>query len=235
VKLTALYFALYREELAKKSMQVDLPEGTTIGALWEYCVQGHPRLEGLRSVTRFARNNEYAPPQTVLSDGDEVAFLPPVSGGSTASGAGGPPTLPLMVVTAAPLHLDELIAAVANGANGAVVTFTGVVRHTADDARRVVALEYEAYEEMACAKLREIAYEIAGRWPAVQPAGVAIAHRTGRLPVGEASVMIAVASPHRQAAFEACAYAIDRLKEYVPIWKKEVYADGTENWLGLRS
>jgi molybdopterin synthase catalytic subunit len=232
VKVTALFFALYREELGSSAARVELPEGATIATLWEQCVQGHSRLQGLRSSTRFARNGNYAPPETALSDGDEVAFLPPVSGG--AEGESSTPA-PYMVVTAAPLNLDALIDAVAGGANGALVSFTGVVRHTADDGRAVVALDYEAYEEMAQSTLVEIAYEIATRWPAVQPQGVAIAHRTGRLTVGEASVMIVVASPHRKAAFEACAYAIDRLKEYVPIWKKEIYADGAEAWLGQRS
>jgi molybdopterin converting factor subunit 1 len=235
VTVTALYFALYREELASRAARIELPEGATIATLWERCVQGHPRLLGLRRVTRFARNNDYVGPETVLCDGDEVAFLPPVSGGSDGLVPGEQTAVPYMVVTAAPLDLEPLIGAVSSGANGAIVTFSGVVRHTADDNRRVVALEYEAYEEMARAKLMDIAYEIAERWPDVQPTGVAIAHRTGHLDVGEASVLIAVASPHRKAAFEACAYAIDRLKEYVPIWKKEVYADGAQTWLGLRS
>jgi molybdopterin synthase catalytic subunit len=234
MKVTARYFALYHEELGSRAAQVELPEGATIATLWERCVQGHARLQGLRSSTRFARNGNYAPPETALSDGDEVAFLPPVSGGS--EGESNPRAqAPYMVVTAAPLDLDPLIGAVAGGANGALVSFTGVVRHTADDGRQVVALDYEAYEELAQTTLVEIAYEIATRWPDVQPQGVAIAHRTGRLAVGEASVMIVVASPHRKAAFEACAYAIDRLKEYVPIWKKEIYADGAEAWLGQRS
>ncbi len=230
MRVTAVYFALYREELGVRTAQIDLPDGATVSALWEQCVQGHTRLAGLRSVTRFACNNEYVPVETMLHDGDEVAFLPPVSGGSTLESGNV-----FMVVTAEPLRLEDLVAAVEDGANGAVVTFTGVVRHTADNGRQVVALEYEAYEEMAQAKLVEIAHEIAARWPDVAPAAVAIAHRTGRLVVGEASVMIAVASPHRAAAFEACAYAIDRLKEHVPIWKKEIYADGTATWLGLRS
>ena len=233
--ITALFFAIYRDALGRRSARVELPEGATVMALWEQCVADHPRLAALRGVTRFARNNEYVAPETPLSQGDEVAFLPPVSGGSDAGHDGTGGHDPYVSVTAAPLRLDDMVRAVSDGAHGAVVTFSGVVRHTADDGRRVVALEYEAYEEMARSSMAEIVREIAARWPAITPHAVAIAHRTGRLEVGEASVMIAVASPHRGAAFEACAFAIDRLKEYVPIWKKEVYEGGETSWLGLRS
>ena len=231
MKVTALYFALYRDELGTRAAEVELPDGATASALWQISVAGHPRLDGLRAATRFARNGRYVPPEEVLSDGDEVAFLPPVSGGSDDHAA----KAPYILITPDPLDLNALVAAVQDGAYGAVVTFTGAVRHTSDGAQEVVALEYEAYEELASANLAEIVQEITHRWPIIPPGAVAIAHRTGRLVVGEASVMIAVASPHRKEAFEACVYAIDRLKDFVPIWKKEVYADGGSTWLGQRS
>jgi molybdopterin synthase catalytic subunit len=152
----------------------------------------------------------------VLVDGDEVAVIPPVSGG-----------LDLFQITEAPLSLDTLAREVRQDSSGAVASFLGVVRG-ASRGRTVRFLEYEAYPEMAVAKMREIAEEIRGRWPVDR---IAVIHRTGRLEIGEASVAIVVSSPHRREALEACAYAIERLKAVVPIWKKEVWTDGAE-WIG---
>ncbi len=126
------------------------------------------------------------------------------------------------------IDVDGVAEAVRHDEDGAVVTFVGVVRNQ-NRGKRVLHLEYEAYPEMAIDKMREIGEEIAGRWGLRH---VAIVHRVGRLEIGDASVVIAVAAPHRDVAFEACRYAIDRLKETVPVWKKEIYADG-EVWLGL--
>jgi molybdopterin synthase catalytic subunit len=151
-----------------------------------------------------------------LLEGDEVALIPPVSGGAD-----------LFEITAGPLSLDALAAAVGQTSSGAIASFLGIVRGHARG-RRVDHLEYDAYPEMAVGKMRQIAEEIRGRWPVDR---VAIVHRVGRLGVGEASVAIAVASPHRAEALQACAYAIERLKEIVPIWKKEVWSDGAE-WIG---
>lgn len=151
-----------------------------------------------------------------MAEGDEVALIPPVSGG-----------LDLFEVTESPLSLDVMARAVGQNTSGAIASFLGVVREFSRG-RRVDHLEYDAYPEMAVAKMRQIGDEIHARWPVDR---VAIVHRVGRLTVGEASVAIAVASPHRQEALQACAYAIKRLKEIVPIWKKEVWADGSE-WIG---
>lgn len=129
-----------------------------------------------------------------------------------------------------PIDVDRVIAAVRHDEDGGVVTFVGVVRNQ-NRGKRVLYLEYEAYPEMAIGKMREIGQEIADRWGLRH---VAIVHRVGRIEVGEASVAIAVAAPHRREAFEACHYAIDRLKQIVPVWKKEVYADG-EEWLSDRN
>lgn len=129
-----------------------------------------------------------------------------------------------------PIDVDRVIAAVRHDEDGGVVTFVGVVRNQ-NRGKRVLYLEYEAYPEMAIGKMREIGQEIVDRWGLRH---VAIVHRVGRIEVGEASVAIAVAAPHRREAFEACHYAIDRLKQIVPVWKKEVYADG-EEWLSDRN
>jgi molybdopterin synthase catalytic subunit len=132
----------------------------------------------------------------------------------------------LIRVQEAPLELAELIAAVEHPSAGAIVTFSGVVRDH-HDGKRVTAISYEAYGAMAEAKLRQIAGDVTDRWPECR---VAIVHRTGKLEIGEASVLIAVSSPHRAEAFDACELAIDTLKQIVPIWKKEAYEDG-EVWL----
>ncbi len=133
-------------------------------------------------------------------------------------------------ITGQPIDASRLVEAVRHDEDGAVVTFVGVVRNE-NRGKPVLHLEYEAYPEMAVGKMREIGEEIAARWGLRH---VAIVHRVGRMEIGEASVVIAVAAPHRNVAFEACRYAIDRLKETVPVWKKEVYADG-EVWLNNRN
>jgi molybdopterin synthase catalytic subunit len=151
-----------------------------------------------------------------LADGDEVALLPPVSGG-----------VDLYEITESPVSLDALVAAVGQNTSGAVASFLGIVREFARG-RQVRSLEYDAYPEMATATMRRIGEEIRSRWPVDR---IAIVHRIGRLAIGEASVAIAISSPHRREALEACAYAIERLKEIVPIWKKEIWTDGAE-WIG---
>jgi len=170
----------------------------------------------MRSSTMLMVNQEYARADRELREGDEVALIPPVSGG------GG-----FFRVGPEPLDAREVEAAVADPSAGAVVTFTGTVRDRARG-RSVVALEYEAYGPAAERMLAQIGREISERWGIGR---VAIAHRIGRLGVGEASVVIAVSTPHRAEGFAACAYAIERLKEIVPIWKKEHYADGAV-WIG---
>jgi molybdopterin synthase catalytic subunit len=150
-----------------------------------------------------------------------VCLFPPVSGGSRPD---------LIEVTHQPLSEERLMAAVGEPGAGGLVLFSGVVREETGG-RRVKYLEYEAHEPMAAAKMREIAGAVRQRWPGVR--GVALMHRIGRLEIGESSVMIAVSSPHRAEAFDACRFAIDTLKETVPVWKKEFFEDG-EVWVGLQ-
>ena len=221
MKVTIRYFALIREAMGRAEETREIPDGTTAGALWDAVAGQHPRLAGLRRATMLMVNQGYVPADHPLADGDEVALIPPVSGG--ASG----PTGGLFRVTDQPLDARAVEAAVADPAAGAVVTFTGTVRDHARG-RGVVALDYEAYAPAAEKLLAQIGMEIAAQWGVAR---VAIVHRIGSLPVGEASVVIAVSAAHRGEAFAACQYAIERLKEIVPIWKKEHYADGA-SWIG---
>jgi MoaE-MoaD fusion protein len=212
-----LYFAVVRQKLGCDSEDIELPAGATAGALLAALTERHPALGGLRAALKVAVNEEFAPLDRVLADGDVVALIPPVAGGAG-----------LYRVTAEPLSLDEVVRAVSSDEHGGVATFTGVVRRYSHG-KRVTRLEYEAYVPMAERKLAEIGAQLGAELPGVR---LAIVHRVGVLAVGEAAVVIAASAPHRAAAFDACRAAIDRLKESVPIWKKEVAEDG-EVWIGL--
>jgi molybdopterin synthase catalytic subunit len=165
----------------------------------------------------YAVNREYADPGQELRDGDEVALIPPVSGGAFR-------------VTEEPLSLDAVVAEVADERAGGIATFTGTVRRQSRG-REVRHLEYEAYAEMAEDVMARLALDLRD---AHELCGIAIHHRVGRVEIGEPSVVIAVSAPHRQDALAACREAIDRLKETVPLWKKEVY-EGGEEWIGRGS
>ncbi len=165
----------------------------------------------------YAVNRAYAERERELADGDEVALIPPVSGGS-------------LRVTQEPLSLEGVVAEIADERAGAVATFTGTVRRESRD-RTVNYLEYEAYAEMAEDVIAQLAAELGERYDLC---AVAIHHRIGRVEIGEASVMIAVSAPHRRDALAACKDAIDTLKQTVPLWKKEVY-EGGEEWIGRGS
>ncbi|HEV2107143.1 MAG TPA: molybdopterin converting factor subunit 1 [Thermomicrobiales bacterium] len=214
------YFAQMREELGRGEETREVDDGMTVGALFDAVVSGQSRLVGMKPAMMLMVNQEYVPADHPLSEGDEVAFIPPVSGGSDEPGR-------RFAVTSDPLDARAVEELIADPAAGAIVTFTGTVR---DHARgqSVSALDYEAYAPAAEKMLARIGEEIGERWGIER---VAIWHRTGYLTVGEASVVIAVASAHRGEAFAACQYAIERLKQIVPIWKKEHYASGA-TWVG---
>jgi molybdopterin synthase catalytic subunit len=209
-------FAGAREALGQRELVLDVADGATVALLLDRLVAERPALQPMKASLRVAVNREYAEAGRRLADDDEVALIPPVSGG-----------LDHYEVTDRPLALDPLVQAVSRTTSGAVASFLGIVREFSRG-RRVQSLEYEAYPEMATAMMRKLGEEIRSRWPVDE---VAIVHRTGRLRIGEASVAILVAAPHRKEALEACAYAIERLKAVVPIWKKEVWIDGAE-WIG---
>lgn len=225
IRLHIRYFATYRDILGRRDEMLDMPIGTSALDVWDHVIADRERLIGLRGVTRFARNGTYYDPAAPLESGDELAFLPPVSGGAPTIGS-------RFAIVQDALSLDSVSPLVQTDSDGAVVGFLGVVRNRSDTGRPVVALDYDAYESMALAMLKQVGHDIEQQWPDVR---LAIHHRTGYLPVGEASVAIAAASPHRDNAFAACALAIKKLKDYVPIWKREVYADGESTWLGQRS
>jgi molybdopterin converting factor subunit 1 len=218
MNIRARYFAYFREQLGRSQDRFDMPEGCTARELWLRCAEGHDTLIAAWDSVLVAVNGEYAGHETVLHEGDEVTFLPPVSGGSDRCR-----------LVCDRIDVRALEAEVVDARHGAVVTFVGVVRETSDSGKLVRYLEYEAYDEMALHEMEAIARQVEERWPGSR---IAIEHRIGRLEIGEASVAIAVATAHRAAAFEACRFTIDRLKQTVPIWKKEVFLDG-EAWVGV--
>jgi MoaE-MoaD fusion protein len=230
-------FARQRQIAGVRELRVSLATGSSIVDAWAALVERYPDFKPDGAYVRFARNGAYADAGERLADGDEVACIPPVAGGATAGSR-------ILELTAEPIT-DDVIAtartAVASTADGAIVTFIGTTRETpgtpapgGEDAaarhvgQQVVRLEYEAYEELALAVLGQIAGEIEARFGVER---VAIIHRTGRVSVGEPSVAIVVAAPHREPAFAACRYAIEELKARAPIWKEEHFADGSV-WLG---
>ena len=225
MKVQVRLFARYREEAGRDSLDLELPDGGTVERAWEAVTRQLPALSPYRPFTLFALHNDYVAADHPLGDGDELCLFPPVSGGVAEPGRDW------IEVTGEPLSERAVARAVEHPGAGALALFSGVVRDQTGG-RRVKFLEYEAHGPMALAKMREIGQAIRQRWPLITR--IAVVHRIGRLEIGESSVMIAVSSPHRGEAFEACRFAIDTLKETVPIWKKEHFEDG-EVWVGLQS
>jgi len=207
-------FATLRELSAARS-DLDVTADASVSDAWDALVSRHPELAAHRPYTQPARNGIAVSWDEPLAEGDEVAFLPPVSGGSDRL---------LVGLTDGPIDVEAL-ERIAEVAHGAVVTFVGRARNRADDGREVLELEYEAYAEMADATLRAVAAEVADRWP---DGALAVVHRTGAVPIGEAAVAIVTAAPHRADAYEANRYVIEAIKQRLPIWKLERFADGTQ-------
>lgn len=221
-------FAAAAQAVGSRELQGDWA-GLSARALLEQLQQQYPALTPLAGSLRFAVNEEYVDAHHQIADGDEVALIPPVSGGAPDPDATGANGEPLYVVTADPLSADQVAAKVVAPEFGAVVTFVGTVREWTFG-QRTVSLEYEAYPQMARREMARIGEEIAAKWPGAR---CAISHRTGKLGISEASVIIAAATAHRAEAFEACRHAIERLKQIVPVWKKELWEDG-ESWVGAQ-
>ena len=235
IRVRVRLFAIQRELVGAREVPLEIPPGSTIDGAWEALVGLHPGLAPGRSAVRFARNAEYADPDTVLEDGDELAIIPPVSGGGETR---------ILELRDAPFDasiLGELGDRLATDEDGAIVGFIGRTRvspgtpapgqeaeASRHEGRSVEGLSYEAHEPMALAVLERIADEIRDRFDVDR---VAIVHRTGEVPLGEVSVAVVVVSPHRDAAFDAARYAIDETKARAPIWKAERFEDG-HVWVG---
>ena len=268
MKVRVRLFAIQRELAGAREVPLELADGATVEDAWSAVVARFPGLAPGRPSVRFARHGDYAEPDTTLANGDEVAFIPPVSGGAEGSGAGGdgdvdggpagrtargdggpdpaaaPDRIRIVELQEAPFSptiLADLETRLATPEDGAVVGFVGRTRispgtpapgQEAEAARHagrsVDALAYEAHETMAIRVLSTIADEIAARFGVER---LAIVHRTGDVPLGEASIVVVAAAPHRDAAFLAARYAIDETKARAPIWKAERFVDG-QVWIG---
>jgi molybdopterin synthase catalytic subunit len=258
LRIRVRLFAMQRQVAGTKEIRLEVPLGSTVDDAWNAVVVTVPALAPSRGFLRFAVNGKYADPTTPLADGDELACIPPVSGGSddeATEGATNEATdargaaddagrRRILEIRAEPFPADLLSALVerlATDEDGGVVAFIGRTRVTPGtpapgqepDAARLMGkvvegLEYEAFEPMALAELTRIADEIEERWGVTS---LAIVHRTGAVPLGETSVVVVAASPHRDAAFAAARYAIDETKARAPIWKAERFADG-QVWIG---
>lgn len=225
MQIKVLFFGMLKDIVGQTEDCVTLDEGSSVGRLFESYVARFPQMAQHSSSILFSRNREFVGRGEHLRDGDEVAFLPPVSGGTPDSvedsgECGRPQTIERL--TREPIDTSALAKELERSRNGAVVIFEGIVRDHSGD-RETLFLEYEAYEPMALQKMRELGEEVRRKYPVDR---VGIIHRLGHLEIGEASVVIVVTSEHRGPAFEACHYAIDRLKRIVPIWKKEFFAGG---------
>lgn len=204
MRVRVLYFAACRQAAGTGEEEVDLPAPPTVAGLWSALLARHPSLAGWEGKAKIAVDEELAGPDAPLRGGETVAVLPPLSGG-----------MPEAALVDGPVSAAELAGALSRQGGGAVATFEGIVRPREGD-RAIAGLRYEVYETMALRKLQEVAREAMERFRLID---VRIAHRRGFVPAGEAAVAIAVAAERREAAFEACRFAIERLKEIVPIWK----------------
>ena len=221
IQVNVLPFGMLKEWLGAPQATVELPDGATVALLLEQLCEGRPS-EWLRG-TAVGVNAEFASATQVLCAGDEVALLPPVSGGTARPANVAEDSSFVPPLTREPINSEQLIAQAKQGEDGAVVVFDGIVRNNTRG-RQTLFLDYEAYETMAAKQIEELVLEAKQRFGVRH---VALVHRLGRLVVGETSVLIVVASAHRAAAYEASRWLIDTLKKTVPIWKKETFVDGT--------
>jgi molybdopterin converting factor subunit 1 len=217
MRVRVLFFGQLKDIVGVAQEDAELSDGARVEDLFERYGRRFPKLAEFRASVAASVNQEYAAWRAPLESGDEVAFLPPVSGGQQTAVSGD-----IFQLVREAIHTPEIVEGLKAPEDGALVVFDGFVRNNFKG-RRTLYLEYEAYESMALRKLREIGAHMREKFSVHR---VAIVHRLGRLEIGETSVLIAVSSAHRAAAFEACRYGIDTLKRTVPIWKKEYFAGG---------
>lgn len=219
MRVTVLFFAGARERLGTGRVDLDMLKDANLGAAIDQAIASTGSNYALPENVMLARNGAYAQRSTILSDGDEIAIIPPVSGGADAVSD--------VWVTADEIDADEVASRVGSDQDGAVVVFHGITRDH-NQGRSVLWLEYEAYSPMAENMMTQIIREMRDKW---EIGDVAVCHRTGRVDIGQTSMVLAVSAAHRRPAFESALYFIDRLKEVVPIWKKEFF-EGGEVWIG---
>ncbi len=220
-----LFFGMLKDIAGRAEEQLDIESGATLGQVFEQYCGRYPRMREMAGSILLARNQAFAEPAATLAEGDEIAFLPPVSGGSEylrQSAENGS----FFALTLHPIDVRKVAARLLRGEDGAMVTFEGVVRNNTNG-RQTHFLDYECYEPMAIKVLAQIGRDLAAAHPIDR---VALVHRLGRMLIGETSVVVVVTAAHRKAAFAAALEGIDRLKRVVPIWKKEHFADG-EVWV----
>jgi molybdopterin converting factor subunit 1 len=238
-EVSVLFFATLRDRAGARQVTMQLPQACTVAELKERLVQRFPQLEPVLPSSLVAVNQEYAQDDQPIPQGGEVAIFPPVSGGSHAPNRADPAVDPegitekptIFAITGEVLEFDQLLARITLPSTGAACLFTGMVRGVTrrGEPHETIRLEYQAYKPMAEAKMRQVADEIRQRWPSVE--GIAIVQRIGELDPGTPTVLIACTAAHRDTGvFEAARYGIDRLKEIVPVWKKEIGPQG-ETWV----
>jgi molybdopterin converting factor subunit 1 len=222
MRVRILFFGMLREKMGRQDDAIELPDGSSVADLLAHCESQNPRLKDYLPSLAVAVNQRYATPDLKLKAGDEVALLPPVSGGAPDVVAAQPGEPRCAAMVREPINTQRVLTALKRGEDGAALVFEGIVRNQTRG-RKTLYLDYEAYEEMALREMEALAAQALARF---QIRDVALVHRLGRLEIGETSVLIVVASAHRAAAFDACRWLIDTLKRTVPIWKKEYFEDG---------
>jgi len=227
VRIRVLFFGVLRDIVGVREDSVEIPDGARLDSVFEHYAGRFPRLREMSASLVLALNQSFSEPSAPLSEGDEVAFLPPVSGGSAVfTSQIEDPAGHFFAITRDPIDGGLLRSRLLRGEDGAAVLFEGVTRNNTKG-RATRYLEYECYEAMAIKMMAKIGCEIAHAFPISR---IGMIHRLGRLEIGEASVIVAASAPHRKPAFEAALEGINRLKRLVPIWKKEYFADG-EVWV----
>ncbi len=225
MRIRVLFFGQLKDICGRAQEDLELPDAATAGTAFSHYAAAFPGLAALASSIVLARNQEFTTPGATLADGDELAFLPPVSGGAFIHQIQDPEGH-FFALTRDPIDPKWIEAALLQGCDGAIVTFQGVVRNNTRG-RATLRLEYECYEAMAIRKMAEIGRQIAGETAISR---IAMLHRLGTMEIGEASVVVVAVSPHRKPAFDAALEGINRLKKLVPVWKKEFFEDG-EVWV----